>query len=294
MEHTTQDGLLVLDKPQGITSRDAVDRAQRWFPPGTRLGHTGTLDPLATGVLVLCIGAATRLTEYVQRMDKVYTSTFRLGAISDTDDAEGTIELRPEAVAPDRAAVEETLRAFVGTIAQKPPAFSAIRVAGRRSYDLARKGRALDLEARPVTVHGITLLRYEFPWLEVEVHCGKGTYIRSLARDVGEQLGVGGLVQTLRRTRIGPFRVEQALSLEAEPEEVLARLRPPEEALADLPVHHVTERDAERLRQGQRLTVPPGKEGEVAILNDQGEFVAIGRVDGTRLSPVRVWKRWAD
>ena len=140
------DGLLVLDKPGGVTSRDAVDRALHWFPRGTRVGHTGTLDPLATGVLVLCLGAATRLAEYVQRMSKTYRAGVRLGARSDTDDADGAVTA-VDGAAPDAAALAAALAGFVGAIDQTPPAFSAAKVAGRRAYDLARQGQEVDLRA---------------------------------------------------------------------------------------------------------------------------------------------------
>ena len=175
------DGLLVLDKPGGVTSRDAVNQALRWFPRGARVGHTGTLDPLATGVLVLCLGAATRLAEYVQAMSKTYLARIRLGARSGTDDADGTVTPAESATAPDAQAVTAGLAGFVGFIDQTPPAFSAAKVAGRRAYDLARRGQDFDLRPRKVRVYAIDLLQYEYPWLDVEVRCGKGTYIRSLA-----------------------------------------------------------------------------------------------------------------
>src|SRR5688572_24542649 len=167
-------GLLVLDKPGGMTSRDAVNQAQRWFPRGTKIGHTGTLDPLATGVLVLCVGAATRLAEYVQRMEKVYRAGVRLGARSDTDDADGTVTPAEVERPPDRAAVERVLTEFVGEIGQVPPAYSAAKVTGRRAYDLARRGEDVSLQARQVSVYQIDLLSYEYPRLELEVRCGKG------------------------------------------------------------------------------------------------------------------------
>src|SRR5947209_7070555 len=194
MNVSLPDGLLVLDKPGGMTSRAAVDRALRWFPRRTRIGHTGTLDPLATGVLVLCLGAATRLTEYVQRMAKTYRSTFLLGARSDTDDADGTITPVAGATPPGGGAVVEALASFVGTIEQVPPAFSAAKVTGRRAYDLARAGQNVDLAPRPVTIYGIDLLACAYPRLELEVHCARGTYIRALARDLGARLGCGGYI----------------------------------------------------------------------------------------------------
>jgi tRNA pseudouridine55 synthase len=216
MNAPTFHGLVVLDKPGGMTSRDAVDAALRWFPRGTRVGHTGTLDPLATGVLVLCVGSATRLTEYVQQMAKTYRTTVRLGARSDTDDADGTVTPVDVLHPPQREELENCLQTFLGEIEQVPPAFSAAKVTGRRAYDLARQGREVALEARRVRIDGIDVLRYEYPEADLEVRCGKGTYIRSLARDVGERLGCGGLVQVLRRTRVGPFQAADAVSLEAD------------------------------------------------------------------------------
>jgi tRNA pseudouridine55 synthase len=253
MTRTPFHGLLVLDKPQGITSRDAVDRALRWFPRGTRVGHTGTLDPLATGVLVLCVGAATRLTEYVQDMDKTYRTRLLLGARSDTDDADGAITPVEGARAPEPAEVQERLRAFLGEIEQVPPAYSAARVAGQRAYDLARGGEAVSLRPRRVSVYNIDVLDHAYPHLELEVRCGKGTYVRSLARDLGERLGCGALVETLRRTRIGPFTEAEAVGLDLETEAARARLLPLAAAVAGLPRLTVTAAQAARLRQGQAL-----------------------------------------
>src|SRR5262249_34880588 len=180
MKGSPYHGLLVLDKPGGVTSRDAVDRAQRWFPRGTRLGHTGTLDPLATGVLVLCVGSATRLTEYVHRMPKTYRAGVLLGARSDTDDADGTVTQVAVAAPPDLTAVRGRLDEFLGEIEQVPPAFSAAKVTGRRAYDLARRGDEVVLQPRKVQIYQIDVRGYAWPRLDLEVRCGKGTYIRSL------------------------------------------------------------------------------------------------------------------
>ena len=286
------DGLLVLDKPGGVTSRDAVDRALRWFPRGTRIGHTGTLDPLATGVLVLCLGAATRLAEYVQRMGKTYRAGLRLGARSDTDDADGAVTPVEAASAPDAAAVAAGLAGLVGAIDQTPPAFSAAKVAGRRAYDLARQGRDVDLQPRKVHIYGIDVLKYEYPWLDLEVRCGKGTYIRSLARDLGERLGCGGLVQTLRRTRVGPFAAEDAVPLDADAASARSRLRPVEEAVAELPRVVLSEGDVRRLRLGQAVPLARG-EGETAVFDGAGRLVATAAWDAVRraLRPDKVLRR---
>ena len=227
-------GLLVVDKPAGCTSRNVVDRALRWFPRRTRLGHTGTLDPLATGVLVLCAGVATRLAEYVQRMDKVYRAGILLGACSDTDDLEGTLTTSVIGQPPERETVGRCLQEFVGEIEQVPPEYSAAKVIGRRAYDLARRGEEVALEPRRVHIYSIDLLDYSFPRLEVEVRCGRGTYIRSLARDLGTRLGCGALIEALRRTRVGPFIVEDALGLDADAGTAQSRLQPLSAAVADL------------------------------------------------------------
>jgi tRNA pseudouridine55 synthase len=255
MTQATCDGLIVLDKPKGMTSRAAVDRAARWFPRRTRIGHTGTLDPLATGVLVVCVGNATRLAEYVQRMSKTYRSRFRLGARSDTNDADGVVTPMHDVTPPEARSVAARLREFVGTIAQVPPAFSAAKVTGRRAYSLARQGEEVQLQARPVQIYAIDVIRYEYPTLDVEVHCGKGTYIRSLARDLGERLGCGAFVQELRRTRVGPFTAEAAVPLDTAADVARSRMLPVEMAVGELAQVTLAPADARRLCQGQAVGV---------------------------------------
>jgi tRNA pseudouridine55 synthase len=284
----TMDGLLVLDKPAGITSRDAVDRALRWFGRKTKVGHTGTLDPFATGVLVLCLGGATRLAEYVQRMGKTYRSTFTLGATSDTDDVDGTITPVPGAGDPGGKAVLEALASFVGAIEQVPPAYSAAKIGGRRAYALARKGEDVALSAKTVQVYGIDVLRYQWPALEVEIRCGKGTYVRSLARDVGTALGCGAYVSVLRRTRVGPFSADDALSLDADAETARSKILPPALALAELPRVVLGANDARRLRNGQAIRVTATEEGETAVCDEQGSVIAVGVVEGRELRPTKV------
>jgi tRNA pseudouridine55 synthase len=288
------DGLLVLDKPAGLTSRAAVDRVLRWFPRRTRIGHTGTLDPLATGVLVLCLGGATRLTEYVQRMRKTYRTRLLLGARSDTDDADGTITPVAGATVPDAATVAARTAEFIGAIEQVPPAFSAAKVTGRRAYDLARGGEEVTLRPRPVRIDAIEVLHYTYPYLELEVHCGKGTYIRALGRDLGERLGCGALVQTLRRTRVGPFTADDALTLEADAETARARLLPAELAVAELPRLVLPESEWKHLGQGQRVALtelPEGAEqGEVAVFDAADHLVAVAELNprAKLLQPLKV------
>lgn len=220
------DGVLVVDKPGGMTSRDVVDAVQRWFPRRTRIGHTGTLDPLATGVLVLCVGAATKVADRIQALGKTYETRIRLGATSDTDDADGTITATPDTTPCSEADIRANLPAFVGEIQQLPPPYSALKVNGRRAYALARKGKPVNLIPRPVTVTDIQLLRFAWPYLDLRIDCGKGTYIRSIARDLGAALGVGGMVQTLRRTRVGPYLAEHGIGLDASVAQAWARVQP--------------------------------------------------------------------
>lgn len=285
------DGWLVIDKPGGVTSRDVVNVAQKWFPRGTKLGHTGTLDPLATGVLVLCVGAATRLAEVVQGMGKTYRSRFRFGATSDTDDADGTVSERSGVLPPTEDAVRSALGTFAGEILQVPPAYSALKVGGKRSHELARGGAAAPLAARPVTVYAARLIGYDWPFADVEIECGKGTYVRSIARDLGSALGVGGLVQTLRRTRVGTFAAEEGIGLDAGPDAARARIIPVARAVTDLPRAVLDADAARRFCQGQvvaeTLIPRPGGRTQIAVFGPKedllglGETIADGRLRAT-------------
>jgi tRNA pseudouridine55 synthase len=284
-------GLLVIDKPLGLTSRAALDAVARCFPRGTKIGHTGTLDPLATGVLVLCIGSATRLADFIQAMPKSYESEFTLGATSATDDSEGPIEMVSDHRVPSRADIESALPSFIGEIEQTPPAFSAVKVAGQRAYRTARRGGDMELTARPVRIDAIEIAVFEYPQLHLRIDCGKGTYIRSLARDLGQRLGCGGYVSQLRRTRIGPFGADQALSLDADPSAVWAHLRPVSEAVAHLPAQVASAEEIVRLRNGQRIAASMRYDGEwVAVFDAAGQLLAVARPteDGTALHPERV------
>jgi tRNA pseudouridine55 synthase len=289
-------GLLVIDKPVGMTSRDAVNRVQRWFPRRTKIGHTGTLDPLATGVLVVCVGAATRLADYVQAMGKSYTSRFRLGATSTTDDADGEVTETHGAVPVSREAIDAALARFVGVIEQTPPAFSAMKVDGRRAHALARSGAEVRLSARPVRIDAIRVTGYEWPWLDVEVDCGKGTYIRSIARDLGAALGVAGMVQTLRRTRVGPFTAEQGVGVDAPPPDLAARLLPLSAVLGEMPCVSIGADELRRFRTGQAVRYspasrgrqPPGS-GTVGVLDETGELVGFGNVARDVVRPETVF-----
>lgn len=287
-------GILVIDKPAGLTSRDVVNQVQRWFPKRTKIGHTGTLDPLATGVLVLCLGVATRLADYVQAMGKTYQSQFRLGATSTTDDADGEIVENPGAKPPSREEIDSVLAGFCGLIQQVPPAYSAVKVSGERAHHLARVGQQVQLAPRAVRIDAIRVVRYDWPYLDLEIDCGKGTYIRSIARDLGAKLGCGGLVQTLRRIRVGPFTVEQGIRLEESAEAARQRLLPLSAAVAHMPQVMLELPQARRFAQGQVLRVPPRVQPRtgprpVAVITPDQQLIGIGECDASgRLRPVIV------
>lgn len=282
-------GLLVIDKPLGITSRAALDRAAHWFPRRTRIGHAGTLDPLATGVLVLCVGHATRLTEFVQSMPKVYESEFTLGSVSATDDAEGPIEAVANVVAPERLTVEQVCGKLTGVIQQIPPAFSAAKVAGRRAYAVSRGGGAVELKPRTVRVDRIEILDYQYPSLRVRIDCGKGTYVRSLARDLGVRLGCGAYVASLRRTRIGPFAAESACRLEFSADDALCRLLPPIHAVAGLPTLTVSASEVADFRHGRRIRSNHRSDvGMLAVVDAHGDLIGVGRAVGDEIQPACV------
>jgi tRNA pseudouridine55 synthase len=287
-------GILVIDKPAGITSREVVNRVQRWFPKKTKIGHTGTLDPLATGVLVLCIGKATRLADLVQAMGKSYLARFRLGATSSTDDVDGEVRETLGVTPPNREQIDAALAGFCGFIDQVPPKFSALKVSGERAHDLARFGHEFQLKPRPVRIDAIRVLQYEWPYIDLEVDCGKGTYIRSIARDLGTELGCGGLVQTLRRTRVGPFTVEQGIGVEQSVEEVGRFLLPLSAAVPHLRQFSLELPVARRLAQGQTVRIPPRPDHEprvetVAVVTPDQTLYAIAEDNGRgQLRPVIV------
>lgn len=278
-------GVLNLNKPGGVTSRDVVDLVSRPLKK-VKVGHAGTLDPLASGVLVVCVGSATRLIEYVQRMPKAYRTVVRLGARSDTLDADGQIEIEETPRVPTEAEVRQVLAAQVGTIEQIPPQFSALKVEGKRAYDLAREGQVVALAARPVRIDRVELISYAWPLLELQVDCGSGTYIRSIARDVGEALGCGGLVEVLVRTRIGPFLQSDAIDPTGQSiEAILGHLQPIEVALGDLPRLKLSSRQVETIGMGKALPAhdvegADSLEGEAGLIGPDGALVAIAEVGG--------------
>ena len=217
------EGVIVLDKPAGITSARAVDAVKRLLPRGTKIGHAGTLDPFATGVLLLLVGKATKRCESLMGQPKRYEATVRLGATTETDDLESPERPTPGAAAVDRATIDAVLPRFVGAIQQRPPAYSALKINGRRACDRVRDGETIVPEPRTVHVYGIDVLDFTWPDLRLRIDCGRGTYARAIARDVGEALGVGGYLTELRRTRIGEYDIADAVELEALTNESLPR-----------------------------------------------------------------------
>ena len=272
-------GLLNVDKPSGITSRDVVNVVQKIVRPA-KAGHAGTLDPLASGVLVVCVGRATRLIEYVQRMPKHYSATFVLGQQSPTDDVEGDVTSLDAPPIPSRAEVGAAIEPFRGKIMQRPPAYSAIRVQGRRAYDLARRGKPPQLEPRPVTIHRLEVVAYDYPKLQLDIQCGSGTYVRALGRDIAERLGTAAVMSALQRTAIGSFTVEQAIALEAISAKHLDDvLLPPVRAVEALSQVRLSERQLEQVGHGRPIRLDTQLQeaisDEVVALDTRGNLAAI-------------------
>ncbi|HZK81082.1 MAG TPA: tRNA pseudouridine(55) synthase TruB [Humisphaera sp.] len=216
-------GIINLDKPAGISSARAVGRVKRLLPRGVKIGHAGTLDPFATGVLLLLVGKATKLCEELMDSPKQYEAIIKLGANTATDDPESPESIVPGVEPCSREIVTEATSKFVGNISQRPPTFSAMKVKGRRAYDLARRGNAVELQPRIVRVDSIQIIDYQWPFATVRIDCGRGTYIRSIARDLGAALGVGGHLTQLRRTRSGRFTIAESVTLETLAEQGISR-----------------------------------------------------------------------
>ena len=317
-------GWLCLDKPMGMTSTAAVGFVKR-VTNAQKVGHGGTLDPLATGVLPIAMGEATKTVAYVMDGEKQYRFTIRLGAATNTDDSEGEV-VETSDVRPSTEAIEAALPAFVGAIQQVPPAFAAVKIAGERAYDIARRGESVELEPRTVQVEDLALVeRPDDDHVVLDLTCGKGTYVRAIARDLGRQLGCLGHVIALRRTKVGAFEAEHAVSPETL-ERLIADesfpqvLRPLKDALSGLPSLALTEPQAERLRAGRTIRIAPhmvagpnavsgpnvqgggpgggpghGEDEETTIrAMASGDVVALARLSGEELSPVRVFNLRAE
>lgn len=299
------DGALILDKPEGITSHDAVAAARRLLRE-QRIGHAGTLDPMATGVLVLLCGRATRLSRFIMASDKTYQARILFGLTTDTYDTTGTVTSESSSPPPSKADVERALASLRGSYLQEPPAFSAKKVQGRRAYDLARRHEAVELQAVPVTVSRIDVIAFEGRHLTVVLTCSAGFYVRSFAHMLGQLVGTGACLEELRRTRSGDFRVEDAVNLaDAAPAvDVASRLIPMDQLLRSLPARVVTAEGRQRVTHGRELTsaqfLPQADSGPdsrdstehtgspgdwVRLMDSEGRLIALGRTTGTTLHP---------
>ncbi|MFO7190372.1 MAG: tRNA pseudouridine(55) synthase TruB [Pseudomonadota bacterium] len=283
------DGVLLLDKPKGLTSNAALQQARRLYA-AEKAGHTGTLDPMATGLLPVLFGEATKFGGELLDSDKRYLADIRLGVRTNTGDAEGEVL----AVAPVQVtaeALEQAVRRYTGRIRQVPPMYSALKHAGRPLYDYARAGETVEREAREVTIHRLDILRFEGERLQVDVHCSKGTYVRTLAEDLGEALGCGAHLAGLRRTAVGPFRVEDAIDLETlerlSPEQRDARLEPVDVLVQHLPEVVLDGAAARRFANGQAVPVGGRAEGRRRVYA-AGRFLGVAELEAGVLRPRRL------
>jgi tRNA pseudouridine55 synthase len=286
-------GVLPLDKPVGPTSHDAVAAVRRALRT-RQVGHTGTLDPFASGLLLVCVGPATRLAEYFAPLPKTYVATMRLGEATDTDDHTGEVIASSDAWRDvSRDQIEAALAAQVGTIQQLPPAYSAKKVDGQRMYAVARRGGEVERTPVEVTIYAIRVVSIDLPDVVFEVDCGSGTYIRAIARDTGDALGVGGHLRELRRTRIGPHDVARAVPMDrlGEEDRVRAAMIAPAEAVSHLPRVAADERGEGDLRHGRAVAAPDGfaAEGAVAVVSAEGALLAVGEAADGVVRPRKVF-----
>jgi tRNA pseudouridine55 synthase len=276
-------GVLVVDKPVGLTSHEVVQIIRR----GTnirRAGHTGTLDPRASGVLIVLIGPAVRLSEYVSASDKRYQAIIRLGATTDTFDADGRFTSKDAAIQITEEQFETTLKTFVGEIIQTPPPYSAVKVQGRPAYEMAREGEEVELEPRKIQVYSLELLEWAPPEAVIDVYCSSGTYVRSLANDLGDKLGCGAYLTGLRRTKSGRFTLRDAVPLRKLREAFDAGnwyqyVIPAAEALSDWPSLELNNEQVEAVRHGHRIAAETGAMGMARGISEAGELIALLEVD---------------
>jgi len=284
-------GWLIIDKVEGMGSTDVVRAIKRILHP-QKIGHGGTLDPLATGVLPIAMGEATKTMPFILDSTKVYEFGVKWGQATSTDDREGDV-IEASDVRPIEADIEGILAAFTGEIQQVPPAFSAIKVDGKRAYELARRGDDVELKPRNIEVISLKLLQHDGDESHFEVVCGKGTYVRSLSRDMAVALGTVGHASYIRRTRVGPFSLEGAISLEKLDElshiaRALEAVLPVATALDDIPALAVTADEAVRIKRGQQLRLPTERSGTMVLTSD-GQVLAIVEVADGVAQPVRVF-----
>jgi tRNA pseudouridine55 synthase len=291
------DGIVLLDKPVGLSSNEALQRVKRLLD-ARKAGHTGSLDKLASGLLPICLGEATKISGVLLNADKHYVATFRLGERTTTGDGEGEVIERRSAQGLTETTVRQTLARFIGTIQQVPPMHSAIKYQGRPLYKLAHRGIEVERQPRDVTIYALDLLSLEGPDLRVSVRCSKGTYVRTLAEDVGEALGCGAHVAALRRVGSGPYQSPDMVTLEAlerlaqeGPAALDSVILPTETAVRDWPHLRLTEDVAYYLRQGQAVLVPRAPtRGWVRLYGDDARFLGVGEVlDDGRIAPRRLF-----
>ena len=285
------EGLLLVDKPEGMSSHDVVNRVRR-LSGVRRVGHAGTLDPLATGLLLVSIGRVTRLNEYLVGHDKKYAATVRLGQSTNTYDAEGEVsEERPfTAITP--ATIANALPAFRGTIQQRPPIYSAIKKDGQPLYKLARKGIEVDIPTREITIYALDVLDYSPPFLQLDIHCSSGTYIRSIAHDLGEAMGCGGHITALRRTAVNEFDIQNAIPLDQlTPDNITNYLLPPDTAVTTFPRLDLSTKQADDLLLGRFIERTDGSEiGTLArIFDENGRFIGIAIAADTAWRPKKMF-----
>lgn len=279
-------GIVIVDKPQGWTSQDVTARLRRVF--GTRrIGHGGTLDPMATGVLPVFVGRATRAVEFFEHAEKTYETVLLLGKKTDTQDVTGTV-LEERAVDVTKSQVEEVLSRFRGEIMQVPPMYSALKVNGQKLYELARKGKQVERQPRPVTVYELTVLSFENNRLSLRVRCSKGTYIRTLCEDIGEALGCLGCMEALRRTQAGEYRLEDAVALEdlLESSTPESCLRGMDTMFARYPAVKLTANQEKRCRNGNSFTRPM-PDGIYRAYGENGEFLMLAKVEDGVMSTIK-------
>lgn len=284
-------GFLNVNKPPSVTSHDVVAKVRRGLGL-KKVGHAGTLDPLATGVLVLCIGAATRLSEYVMQSSKRYRARVHLGITTDTYDAEGAVQRERDISGITRGEVERQLAAFVGEIAQVPPMYSAVKQGGRKLYELARAGQTVERQARIVTIERLETLDWSPPEFTLDVVCSAGTYIRSLAHDLGEALGVGAHLAGLVRVTSGSFTLDDAVALDTllASEDWQQYLVPVQTALADWPSVHLDAMDVEKVRHGRTVADKAAVDDRLALaFAPQGDFVAVLKAEAGKWRPEKVF-----
>ena len=280
------DGIVIVDKPRDWTSQDVTARLRRVF--GTRrIGHGGTLDPMATGVLPVFVGRATRAVEFFEHAEKTYETVLRLGITTDTEDMTGTV-LTEEKVSFTEEQLRETLEAFRGEILQIPPMYSALKVNGQKLCDLARKGKTVERQPRPITIHELTLVERGENTLRLRVRCSKGTYIRTLCKDIGEHLGCGGCMESLRRVAAGEYTIDEAVPLQTllDTEEPEKYLRDVDTMFRNYPAVTLTANQETRCRNGNAFSVSLAP-GTYRAYNQAGEFLMLAKVDGGVMSTIK-------